>query len=122
MSDQNNEVHGYYTGDIHNQFVEEHVDPKNRATIWKTFWILLVITLFEVGIAFTSIPHNILIVIFIILTIVKAYFIVAYFMHLKHERFTFAYTIILPFILIVYLIIMALTEGNYLNFWDGTFF
>jgi cytochrome c oxidase subunit IV len=39
-------------------------------------------------------------------------------MHLKHEKFTFGYSIILPFILIVYLIAMALAEGNFLNFWD----
>jgi cytochrome c oxidase subunit IV len=107
--------HGYYTGDIHNQFVEEHVDPKSVKTIWKTFWILLAITLFEVGIAFTSIPHDILIVIFIVLTIVKAYYIVAFFMHLKHETVPFKYSIILPFVLILYLIVMAIAEGNYLN-------
>ncbi len=118
MSDNKNEVHGYYTGDIHNQFVEEHYDPKNRAVIWRTFWILLAITLAEVSIAFTSIAHNILIVVFIALTIVKAYFIVAYFMHLKHEKYTLIYSIILPFILILYLILMALGEGNYIHFWD----
>lgn len=114
-------VKGYYTGDVHNQFVEEHYDPKNRSVIWRTFWILLIITIFEVGIAFTSIPHNILVLIFIVLTIVKAYFIVAYFMHLKHEKFTFAYTIVLPFILIVYLIAMALAEGNFLHLRDVIF-
>jgi cytochrome c oxidase subunit IV len=120
MSDNTHERHGYYTGDIHNEFVEEHVDPSNRKMIWRTFWILLIITLFEVGIAFTDIAHSILIAIFISLTLVKAYFIVGYFMHLKHERFTLIYSIILPFILIVYLIAMALTEGNYIHFWDST--
>lgn len=121
MSDTPHSEHGYYTGDIHNQFVPEHYDPKNRSVIWRTFWILLAITVFEVGIAFTSIPHNILILIFIVLTIVKAYFIVAFFMHLKHEKQTLAYAIVTPFILILYLIGMALAEGNYLNFWDSVF-
>lgn len=107
--------HGYYTGDIHNQFVEEHVVENSTGLIWRTFWILLVITIFEVGIAFTSIPHEILILIFIVLTIVKAYFIVAFFMHLKHERASLKYSIILPFVLILYLIVMAIAEGNYLN-------
>ena len=111
----NHGKHGYYTGDIHNQFVEEHTVPNSKKVIWKTFWILLVVTLFEVGIAFTSIPHDILIIIFIALTIVKAYYIVAFFMHLKHERLPFTYSIILPFILIVFLIVMAIAEGNYLN-------
>lgn len=118
MSDHKHEPHGYYTGDIHNQFVEEHYDPKNRSVIWRTFWILLVITLFEVGIAFTSISKSILLVTFIVLTLVKAYFIVAYFMHLKHEKYTLVYSIILPFVLIIYLIAMSLGEANYLNLWD----
>jgi caa(3)-type oxidase subunit IV len=107
--------HGYYTGDIHNQFVEEHVVPNSTGLIWRTFWILLVITIFEVGIAFTSIPHHILIIIFIVLTIVKAYYIVAFFMHLKHEKASLKMSIVLPFILILYLIVMALAEGTYLN-------
>lgn len=107
--------HGYYTGDIHNQFVEEHHDPKNVKVIWKTFWILLFVTMAEVGIAFTPIPRDILIIIFIVLTIVKAYYIVAYFMHLKHEELSFKYSILLPFFLILYLIVMALAEGNYLK-------
>ncbi|HEX5001240.1 MAG TPA: cytochrome C oxidase subunit IV family protein [Bacteroidia bacterium] len=119
MSDQthHNSDHpkGYYTGDIHNQFIEEHHVPNNVKIIWKTFWILLGITIFEVGIAFTSIPHHILILLFITLTIVKAYYIVAFFMHLKHEETPLKYSILLPFILILYLIVMVIAEGTYLN-------
>jgi cytochrome c oxidase subunit IV len=120
-SDSQHKPHGYYTGDIHNQFVEEHYDPKNRSVIWRTFWILLIVTIFEVAIAFAPISKMILMITFIVLTIVKAYFIVAFFMHLKHEKIGFAYTIILPFVLIVYLIGMALAEGSFLNLWDRLF-
>ena len=89
---------------------------KMRKIIWKTFWILLFITVFEVAIAFWSLfPHNVLKLIFIALTIVKAYYIVGFFMHLKHERVHFAWTIVLPFVLIVYFIYMLMTEGNALN-------
>ena len=117
------EIHlkGYYTGDIHNQFVPEHYDPKNRSLIWRTFWILLVITIFEVAISFSSVSKEILLYIFIVLTLVKAYFIVGYFMHLKHERYTLIYSIVLPFLLIGYLIAMALTEGVYIGVWDKLF-
>jgi cytochrome c oxidase subunit IV len=108
---------GYYTGDIHNQFIEEHYDPKNKKVIWRTFWILLVITIFEVGIAFTAISKEVLMMVFIVLTIVKAYFIVAFFMHLKHEKNTFGYAIILPFVLIIYLIAMCIAEGTYIHLW-----
>ena len=122
MSDKD-EIHlkGYYTGDIHNQFVPEHYDPKNRSLIWRTFWILLVITVFEVWVSFTSVPKNILLYVFVLLTLVKAYFIVGYFMHLKHERYTLIYSIVLPFALIGYLIAMALAEGVYIGFWDKLF-
>lgn len=113
---------GYYTGDIHNQFVEEHHDPKNKAVIWRTFWILLALTIFEVGIAFSSVSKMVLMYTFIILTIVKAYFIVAFFMHLKHEKRSLQYTIILPFLLIAYLIFIAITEGVYINHLDQGFF
>ncbi|MFZ9943551.1 MAG: cytochrome C oxidase subunit IV family protein [Bacteroidia bacterium] len=122
MSDSHNEhhkdekKHGYYTGDIHNQFIEEHHDPKNVSVIWRTFWILLGVTIFEVAIAFAPIPKDVLLIIFLVLTIVKAYYIIAFFMHLKHEKLSFKYSILLPFFLILYFIVMAIAEGNYLNF------
>jgi cytochrome c oxidase subunit IV len=106
--------HGYYTGDIHNQFVEEHHIPGIRKIIWKTFWILLFVTIFEVAIAFAPLSKELLQWIFVALTIVKSAYIVGIFMHLFHEKFTFKYTILLPFILIVYLIFIALAEGTYL--------
>jgi cytochrome c oxidase subunit IV len=114
-SNDHDQKHGYYTGDIHNQFVEEHVADNNVKVIWKTFWILLLITITEVGIAFTSIPHETLIVIFIVLTVVKAYYIIGFFMHLKHEQNNFGSYIIIPFILIIFLIVMILAEGTYLK-------
>jgi len=107
---------GYFTGDIHNQYVEEHEMPNAKKVIWRTFWILLIITVFEVAIAFSSLNKELLQWIFVTLTIVKAGFIVGYFMHLIHEKFSFRYSILLPFILIAYLIFIALKEGVYLNF------
>lgn len=115
MSDHNNEHHGgYYTGDVHNQFVPEHYDPKNRKIIWRTFWILLAVTIFEVGIAFTSLNKELLMWIFVVLTIVKSAYIVGVFMHLGNEKKSMQYSILLPFLLIVYFIAMAIAEGNYL--------
>ena len=53
---------------------------------------------------------------FILLTLVKAYYIVAYYMHLKHEFKNFIYAVALPYIvLVVYLIVMALTEAIYVQ-------
>lgn len=52
---------------------------------------------------------------YIILTLVKAFYIVAYFMHLKFERLAFKTGIIISFVLIIYFIVLLLAEGSYLN-------
>jgi len=116
MADEHNEEHGYYTGDVHNQFVPEHRDPKAVSKIWKTFWILLIATAVEVaiGVYANLFDRNLLIAIFVVLTIFKAYYIVAIFMHLKGEASSMKYSIILPFILIIYLIVLALIEAQYI--------
>ena len=120
MSEAHNEQHGYYTGDIHNQFVPEHSDPKAVSKIWKTFWILLIATAVEVAIGLIAdkFDRNLLITIFVVLTIFKAYFIVAIFMHLKGEKIAMKYSIILPFILIIYLIVLVIIEANFIHLID----
>lgn len=53
--------------------------------------------------------------IFIILTIVKAYYIAWDFMHLRDEKRSFTSSIVLPLlILIPYLAFILLVEGNYI--------
>jgi cytochrome c oxidase subunit 4 len=101
--------------DVHHNTVHEQAPSPNTKAIWRTFWILLIITIFEVAIAFTSVPKEILKYTFITLTIVKAYFIVFNFMHLGHERVSFKWAILLPMLFIVFLIFIALYEGNYIH-------
>ena len=101
--------------DVHHNVVHEQAPASNKKAIWRTFWILLIITIFEVAIAFTSISKEVLKYTFITLTIVKAYFIVFNFMHLGHERTSFKWAILLPMLFIVYLIFIALYEGNYIQ-------
>lgn len=93
-----------------------HADSSTKA-IWKTFWILLGITVFEVGLAFLHLEYNFmpriaLNGIFIILTIAKAFFIVAEFMHLGHEIKNLIMTVLLPLLLFVWFIIAFLYEGD----------
>jgi cytochrome c oxidase subunit IV len=97
--------------------------PQGTGWIWKTFWILLIITAVEVALGIIKpgfllgnlFGTSILNYIFIILTLVKAYFIVAFFMHLKYEKTSFNWTIYLPaLILIPYLTFIVLTEGSYM--------
>ena len=97
--------------------------PQGTGWIWKVFWILLVITTFEVVLGIwqpkpLEVPFlgtRLLNTIFIILTLVKAFYIVSAFMHLGHERKSLKWMIYLPpLILIPYLVFIVLAEGSYL--------
>ena len=106
--------------DIHREVIYHDSEEKahsglNTKVIWKVFWILLIVTIFEVSISFSSISRNVLLYIFIALTIVKAYYIVGYFMHLRFEKVPMQYTLLLPFLLIIYLIFIAIYEGTALG-------
>jgi len=53
---------------------------------------------------------------FIVMTLVKAGYIVAVFMHLADERKSLRYVILAPYLLFIgYLIFIGITESNYLN-------
>jgi len=110
----------FVSPDIHHEHVSHESEEKahsalNTKVIWKVFWILLGVTIFEVSISFTPIPKTILLYTFVALTIVKAYYIVGFFMHLKFERVPMMYSLLLPFILIIYLIFIAIYEGTALG-------
>ena len=91
--------------------------------IWKVIWILLALTTLEVflGILKPEFLNNtqflgtkLLNHIFIILTLVKAGYIVLVFMHLGFEKKNLKWTILLPaFILVPYLLFILLSEGSY---------
>ena len=91
--------------------------------IWKVFWILLIVTTVEVVLGIIKpgflintqfLGTKLLNHIFIVLTIVKAAYIVLSFMHLGHERKSLKWTILIPaIILIPYLLFILLTEGGY---------
>tara|TARA_B100000902_G_scaffold153568_1_gene150116 strand:- start:38432 stop:38734 length:303 start_codon:yes stop_codon:yes gene_type:complete len=89
--------------------------------IWKVFWILLGVTAVEVGLGIIKPPFlvdtiflgtKLLNHVFIILTIVKAAYIVMSFMHLGEEKTNLKWTILLPpLILIPYLLFIILVEA-----------
>lgn len=99
----------------------EHVSNTKR--IWTVFGFLSLITIVEVilGIIKPGVLHNnsllglnLLNWIFIILTGVKAYYIVYAFMHMEGEKSTLRNSVIWPLIfLVVYLLFILLTEANY---------
>jgi len=107
MSAENSNIHA-----------PEH-ESMTKRKIWQVFFYLLGITALEFFIALYLIPKGILShgvgnFAYIILTLVKAFYIVAYFMHLKFEKFAFKASIVLSLLFIIYFIVLMLIEGNYI--------
>ena len=80
-------------------------DKKKILNIWKVALYMLVITAIEYVFAFTMEAGMLRTVIFVSLTILKAYYIVSEFMHLGHEVKGLIMSILLPMIFIVWLIV-----------------
>lgn len=91
---------------------EEAIAKPHTKAIWKTFWILLALTALEFVIAFTMPASLLRVSIFLGLTIIKAFYIVAEFMHLKGEVKTLIWSILLPMTFVVWLVIALLVEGG----------
>lgn len=88
----------------------------NTKHLWKVFWILLILTGLEFLVAFTIDADHYKwtkIGIFVIMTIVKAYYIVGIFMHLGSETKSFIWSVVLPVIFVLWLIVALLVEGEY---------
>lgn len=99
----------------------EHGEGMDKKRIWQVFFVLLALTALEFLIALGFVHHwgilqkGVLVnTIYIVLTLVKAYYIIAFFMHLKFEKKSFIITCSVVFVLIVYAIILILIEGDYL--------
>jgi cytochrome c oxidase subunit IV len=93
----------------------------DRKLIWRTFRILLYITLFELALAigyyemtFSNpvLVKHLLNGVFITLTLAKAFFIIAEFMHLRHEIRNLILTVSIPALLFLWFITAFLWDGN----------
>jgi cytochrome c oxidase subunit IV len=74
--------------------------------------ILSGLTIVEFILAFYYPPNMSRNVLFAILTIFKAFYIVAEFMHLKHEVKSLIWSIVIPLAFILWFIVALLTEGG----------
>lgn len=99
-----------------------HEEGMDKKRIWAVFFILLALTALEFLIALGLVHHWKVLekgmfvnIIYIILTLVKAYYIVAFFMHLKFEKSSFIICCSTVFLFIIYFIILLLVEGDFLN-------
>ena len=105
------------------QFAEvthHHAPTEGTGRIWKTFWILLVITIIELSLGLTmyifegmpSWAHLFIKGVICILSLAKAFYIVSIFMHLGDEIRNMIMTIVVPLMLFVWFIGAFLWDGN----------
>lgn len=96
-----------------------------RKKIWKVTFILTIITVAEVLVGIYASRSTLggeswawfgIKMFYIVLTIIKAGYIVLVFMHLGDERKNFKWMILGPYILfILYLLFICITESSYIN-------
>ena len=87
-------------------------DKDKIRKIWMTALFLAVITGIEFMFAFIMDAGTLRTSIFVGLTLVKAFYIVSEFMHLKYEMKVLIWSILVPTIFIVWLLIALLIEGE----------
>lgn len=105
------------------QFAEvthHHAPAEGTGRIWRTFWILLIITMIELALGFTmyffegmpSWLHLFIKGAISILSLAKAFYIVSVFMHLGDEIRNMIMTIVVPLMLFIWFIGAFLWDGN----------
>ena len=107
----------------HNNELQEvtfhHEPSEGTGRIWKTFWLLLGITVIELGLGLlmyaVALPDWVTLFIkgvVVILSLAKAFYIVSIFMHLGDEIRNMIMTIVVPLLLFVWFIGAFLYDGN----------
>lgn len=100
----------------HTEHLEHTDSPADmKKQIWKTFWILFALTIVDIVLYFALLSYHSMLknTLFVFLGVLKAFYIVGIFMHMKFERKALASIIILPFMLVLVLILLVLIEGGY---------
>ncbi|RAV98583.1 cytochrome C oxidase subunit IV family protein [Pseudochryseolinea flava] len=86
-------------------------DKEKIKKLWMTALWMLIITIVEFIIAFTMDHGQFKVWLFIGLTIVKAAFIVGEFMHLRYEVKVLFWSILIPLVFIVWMLVAFVYEG-----------
>ena len=97
-----------------------HEPAQGTKRIWKTFWILLIITIIELALGFMmylvpDMPSFLVLFlkgVIVILSLAKAFYIVGVFMHLGDEIRNMIMTIVVPLMLFIWFIGAFLWDGN----------
>jgi cytochrome c oxidase subunit IV len=100
----------------HEETSHIQVLPPNKEKIkklWTVAGILGLITAFEFAVAFL-VPHEyaqLRVWTFILMTIVKAGYIVGEFMHLRHEAKVLIWSILIPMVFVIWMLVAFVYEG-----------
>jgi cytochrome c oxidase subunit IV len=106
-----------YSGGHHS----DRNSPQSKALvkkIWKVTAILSIVTIIEVALGLVcyynaSFPKGVVNIFFIVLTLLKAAYIVRVFMHLGDEVKNMISTVLIPLVLFVWFILAFLADGGF---------
>ncbi len=89
----------------------ETVEKKKQPSYMLIWFVLLVLTVVEVGVAYvSSLPRNVLVVVLVGLAVWKATLVAMYYMHLKFERLRLILLATAPLPLAIILVVAILLE------------
>lgn len=125
-NDSHDNIQHLYEGDqskLYSGIMQSHSDinspesKKQVGRIWKVFWLLLGITILEVLVGMfgyqMGVPRGVANTFFLLLTLLKASYIVAIFMHLGDEVKGFIVAVLIPLVLFIWFIIAFLADGHF---------
>ncbi|PTQ94982.1 cytochrome c oxidase subunit IV [Mucilaginibacter yixingensis] len=107
-----------HTHDAHLEHGHDDHEGMTKGRILKVAGILTAITAVEFVIALVLVPRGVIALhlanpIYITLTLLKAFYIIAFFMHLKFEKKGLIYSIGIPIIFIIGLILVLTNESHH---------
>ena len=90
----------------------EHAQHVTPATFSKVWIVLLALTGVEIFLAYEQLPTLIMLTLLVGISVVKAAFIIAWFMHLKFERFSLFLTLFPMLIFCILLMLIFLGDAT----------
>jgi len=86
-----------------------------KKAVWRATAIMAVVTILEVAVAVYTkdiLPQGVISLLFIFMSVLKAFYIMGEFMHLKYEKRELVLAVLVPFLFLVWGIIAFIWEGS----------
>lgn len=106
---------GEYMGEIEHHILPDEQYHSQVKAVWRATYILAIVTVVEVGMAIfwpDGWSRLVLNLLFIFMSLMKAFFIVGEFMHLKYELRALVLSILVPLLFLIWAIIAFSLEGD----------